>query len=224
MLGLSTCLSAVLCYMYVTKPVIVAPAVDAGVPSNEQSAALSPSDAESTSIRQSSSKGAASSLIPSDSALPGMKPAAGVPPPKGARPGTPQAIDPRQLLVSGAGTGWEATNSRVQHILSADIGNGERTKIVLNVPVLYQTRTMRWTPTDVKKAREILTRLMVYENSLSKIKQEGKALLIDWNQLLGKTVPAPALRADSPSLPNNHSRQSGSHNLPDSGSTIKIEP
>lgn len=223
MLGLSTCLSAVLCYMYVTKPVMVAPATELGSATHEQGVAHSSLGSGTPSGPKNSTKGTASSLIPSDSALPGMKPAAGVTPPKGARPGSPKAIDPRKLMASGDGSGWETTNSRVQHILSADIGNGERTKIVLNVPVLYQTRTMRWTPADVKKAREILTRLMVYENSLSKIKLEGKALLIDWNQLLGKTVPAPALRADSPSLPNNHSRQSGTQNFPNSGSTIKVE-
>lgn len=157
-------------------------------------------------------------LIPSENALPGVLSAD-----RALATQSPKAIDPSQLAGSGDGSGWETTNSRVQHILSADTGNGELTKIVLNVPVLYQTRTMRWTPADIKKARGVLTRLMVYEGNLAKIKQEGKALLMDWNQILEKTVPAQALRADSPSLPYNHGEQLRNGGLPDSGSTIKVE-
>lgn len=168
----------------------------------------------------SANEGTPSQLIPSDDGLPGMSPSQGRNA-HGNVQSSPQA-DPR-LLAAGDGSGWENTNARVQHILSADTGDGELSKIVLNVPVLYETRTMRWTLTDVEKARDILTRLMVYENNLSKLKQEGKVLLADWNRLLEKTVPASSLRADSPSLPYNHSNRSAGDNIQDSGSSIKIE-
>lgn len=162
-------------------------------------------------------------LIPSDNALPGVPAAEGSSTSESSGTKSPRAIDPRQLAGASDGSGWETTNARVQHILSADAGDGDLTKIVLNVPVLYQTRTMRWTPADVEKARGVLTRLMVYEGNLAKIKKEGEALLMDWNQILEKTVPARALRADSPSLPYNQADQLKKGRLPDSGNTIKIE-
>ena len=219
MLGVSVCLSGVLCWMYVTKPVLVILGETPAAPREEAGTAEGVSSSEHA---QASGKHTDSQLIPSDDALPGVDVAGGG---DSAKPKKSQPIDPRQIIALGDGSGWETTNARVQHILSADAGNGDVTKIVLNVPVLYQTRTMRWTPTDVKKAREVLTRMMVYESNLSKVKQEGKLLLFDWNRLLEKTVPASALRADSPSLPYNHSQRSGSGNSPfsDSGSTIKIE-
>lgn len=220
LLGISTCLSGVFCWMYVTKPVQIVSS-ETSTPVQEIVGKGSENSA-STGVKSVSSDRGRSDLLPSDDSLPGMTPAGGASSKPSSRRATPKAVDPREIIAAGDGSGWETTNARVQHILSADAGNGEVTKIVLNVPVLYQTRTMRWTPTDVQKARDVLTRLMVYENNLSKLKQEGQALLVDWNQLLEKTVPAPSLRADSPSLPYNHSRQSGG-NLPGSGSTIKIE-
>jgi len=229
LLGLSVCLSAVLCYLYITKPVIISQSPRSEVSQNDAGAEVGSED--STGKRsggKTSSQSTKAALLPSDSGLPGTNLSSGSGDAtdqskrSGAR-GAPKSIDPRLLATAGDGTGWETTNSRVQHILSADNGSGELTKIVMNVPVLYQTRTMRWTPTDIQRARDVLTRLMVYENNLSKLKQEGRALLSDWNRLLEKTVPTSALRADSPSLPYNHSRQSGAGNLPDSGSTIKVE-
>ena len=226
LLGISTCLSAVFCWMYVTKPVIENPSPSVPV-AQPQSDLTSPSETDlgsgALSEGGTSPKQLGSQLIPSGDSLPGVKSASGAQSAKAAQSGSRKSIDPRKLVALGDGTGWETTNSRVQHILSADNGSGEFTKIVLNVPVLYQTRTMRWTPTDVEKARDVLTRLMVYENNLSKLKQEGTSLLIDWNRLLEKTVPASALRADSPSLPYNHSRQSSGSKPPVSGSTIKVE-
>jgi len=74
----------------------------------------------------------------------------------------------------------------------------------------------------VANARQILTRLMVYEGNLSKVKQEGKALLVDWNRLLEKTVPSSALRADSPSIPYNRSQGANGQNLP-GDEAIKVE-
>jgi hypothetical protein len=225
LLAISLCLSAVLCWLYVTKPVIVTASSDESAKEQKNE----PADHQkgkggASSSGVSSSKKGKSQLIPSDGALPGVKPASGASSLAKSSHRQPAApIDPLMLSGSENGTGWETTNARVQHILRADAGNGERSNIVLNVPVLYQTRTMRWTPGDVEKAREILTRLMVYESNLSKLKLEGQALLGDWNALLEKTVPSSALRADSPSLPYNRGVGRDGLELPESGNTIKVE-
>jgi len=64
---------------------------------------------------------------------------------------------------------------------------------------------------------------LVYEKNLADIRREGDMLLSDWNRLLAKTVPAKVLRADSPSLPYNHTPMEGVGRLPESKNTIKIE-
>jgi hypothetical protein len=228
LLGASTCLSAMLCWMYVTKPVIAVS--NTGAPEEtlvpvERTDDLAVAGADDAGVTP-----ATGDLVPSDTVLPGAKPdvaeASGVV----SVPGTPEAVDPQQLAAARAGggastmaLGWEATNLKVQHILSANAGDGALEKIVINVPVLYQTRTMRWTPADVVKARNVLTRLMVYERNLSNLRQEGQVLLRDWNKLMEETVPAPALRADSPSLPYNHGLGGQRGGLPGSSSAIKVE-
>ncbi|MBT8044229.1 MAG: hypothetical protein KJO79_04700, partial [Verrucomicrobiae bacterium] len=184
-------------------------------------------------------------LLPSDTSLPGGEPptvvadggsgaadnqdlavSKGPTKPTGPVQINPSMLSKRPVGENGSelGLGWESTNLKVQHILSADPGNGELEKIVLNVPVLYETRTMRWTTEDIAQARNIMSRLMVYERNLNTLRKEGQAIFKDWNALLENTVPAPALRADSPSLPYNHGQGGQSGILPGSSSVIKVTP
>ncbi len=226
LLGASTCLSAMLCWMYVTKPVIAT--VSAGSGADTLALVELAEDAAASSEVADGIEPRAGELVPSDTALPGTQAPASQQAGEGAV--SPEAISPQRLAAEGAGgdaaamsLGWEATNLRVQHILSADAGNGALEKIVINVPVLYETRTMRWTSADIVKARDVLSRLMLYERNLSNLRQEGQVLLKDWNELLEETVPAPSLRADSPSLPYNHGQGDQRGSLPRSSSAIKVE-
>lgn len=236
LLGVSTCLSALLCWMYVTKPVIVQEV-------SADSPAVAPPLEQVADVKTAKKKDVAASqvveptsaeLVPSDNQLPragsGGKHVVSVNPKSVAGQGAPVPIDPRLLnsglrgaAEPGVGLGWEKTNLKVQHILTADAGSGEHEKIVINVPVLYETRSMRWTPDHVEKAREVLARLMLYERNLSNLRKEGSAILADWNELLKETVPAGSLRADSPSLPYNHGQGHQAGTLPESSSAIKVE-
>jgi len=218
LLGASTCLSALLCWMYISKPVIVSAGRQAG---GQDQAAVELANgsvpAEAVSVGD---------LVPSNDALPGS-----VPSDSGAAVVVNSAtMDPSQLAavrarghLSDTSLGWETTNLKVQHILMADTGNEGQEKIVLDVPVLYQTRTMRWAPADVAEARAVLARLMVYERNLSNLRHEGQTILKEWNELLEETVPAPALRADSPSLPYNYGQGSQSGRLLGGSAVIKVE-
>lgn len=231
LLGVSTCLSALLCWMYVSKPVIV-----------QESGALPPAPADNQVAEHQSADSpqadavpvsTAADLMPSDSRLPSSadtSTAVAAGKAVTAHGGMPTVIDPRLLTQAqrdaaeqGVGTGWEKTNLKVQHILSADAGTGEHEKIVINVPVLYETRSMRWTPAQVEKARGVLGRLMLYERNLSNLRKEGASILDDWNQIIRDTVPAASLRADSPSLPYNHGQGGQPEALPGSASVIQVE-
>ncbi|BDS08506.1 hypothetical protein NT6N_35460 [Oceaniferula spumae] len=227
LLAASVCLSGVLCWMYVTKPVMAPAAVATDMPSSTEDIAepiTAPADLAKSPASHSGDETAA--LVPSDDVLPGGPVNNGPNKPGTPDSGSPVSIDPQKLAAmtgdaSEAGSGWESTNLKVQHILSADSGNGELEKIILDVPVRYQTRTMRWTPTDVEKARSVLARLMIYERDLHNLRIQGKSILSDWNELLEQTVPAEALRADSPSIPYNQGSEGGG--LPGSSSVIKVD-
>ncbi len=223
LLGASTCLCALLCWMYVTKPVIIQETEDSTV--GYVAPQVASQEPKNVSEKKSTKPPADADLAPSDSQLPSStnKPVASL-------KSTPEKIDPRMLTKAqrdaaerGVAAGWERTNLKVQHILSADAGSGEHEKIVINVPVLYETRSMRWTPEQIEKAREVLGRLMLYERSLSNLRKEGTEILADWNQIIKDTVPAESLRADSPSLPYNHGQGVDPVALPGSATAIQVE-
>ena len=227
LLGVSTCLSALLCWMYVTKPVIVndvvgAPAAEAG----QELVARDAGKSDNAVVPVTTSN--EPSLMPSSDQLPSANPSAKAVAAQNTK--VPEVIDPRMLSQArhearerGVGVGWEKTNLKVQHILSADTGTGENEKIVINVPVLYETRSMRWTPDKIEQAREVLARLMLYERNLNNLRNEGSAILADWNAIIKDTVPASTLRADSPSLPYNHGQENEPMILPGSSSVIQVE-
>jgi len=98
---------------------------------------------------------------------------------------------------------FEETNLRVQHILTAEAPNGHVNRIDIDVPVLYQSRNLRWTTAEVSEARSLMLRLMNYQDKTRQLKTEGQELLAAWSKLMGQSLPSAQLRADSPSLPGN---------------------
>jgi hypothetical protein len=98
---------------------------------------------------------------------------------------------------------FEETNLGIQHVLTAQAPTGDLCRIVLDVPVLYQSRQLRWTERDVEEARDLLVRLSDYQEKSIALRSEGLALLDEWNRLLNRSIPTSELRADSPALPAN---------------------
>ena len=189
LLFFSTAVAALFCLLYINKPVIVpAPAMIAPLPAAQASAAPAatdgaPSDAPSRP-----------DLMPSASALPGETPVDPRP-----LPADPRSAVPAPPSVSA----FEETNLRVQHVLTAEAPGGQLDRIVLDVPVLYQSRNLRWTAEQVAEARGLLIRLMDYQEKSRELRAEGVGLLDAWNRLIEQSLPTTELRADSPSLPAN---------------------
>lgn len=180
----STALAAVFCGLYLTKPVLVADGRAEHATAAVEGAALS-------SGEKSLPTGKPKSLLPKSGSLPGDA-------------HKPQATDPRHIS-SASKTGestYEETNLRVQHVLKAQGADGaDLGKIMLEVPVIYRSRSLRWTPEEVARARKLMTRIVNYQDASRMIREEGQILLTEWNSLIGETIPATVLRADSPSLP-----------------------
>jgi hypothetical protein len=179
----STALAAVFCGLYMTKPVIVAgpqpgPAATANSPAPVFAAAASPHPKGSEP------------LLPRSGALPGDD-------------SKPLPTDPRRLAAAAAGpeSAYEETNLQIQHVLNAQGPGGEDLgKIDLKVPVLYRSRTLRWTPDEITRARDLMVRIGNYQEASRLLREEGSSLLAEWNTLVGNSIPAAVLRADSPSL------------------------
>jgi hypothetical protein len=202
LLFLSTAVAALFCFMYITKPVIMA----------SQNISTSPS------IPQTSMVGAPIgnvSLMPNKDHLPSEKTAPTPLPAAGNQQAPPQSI-----------ARFEQTNLRIQHILTAEAPGGHHAKIDIDVPVLYQSRNLRWTSTEVASARQLLNRLANYQEQTRILRAEGVDLLNSWNRLIEHSIPATDLRADSPTLPTN---QQDAAELPrsailDTSEAIKIQP
>ncbi len=105
--------------------------------------------------------------------------------------------------AEAANPAHEETNLRVQHVLNATTVEGELSRILLDVPVIYTSRQLRWTDEEVAHARSIHARLADYHEQSRNLREFGSGLLAEWNALIERSIPAADLRADSPSLPAN---------------------
>lgn len=209
LLAASTVTAAAFCILYITKPVIVAPGAvsQAGTNSGEKPASTAAAHEKTAS------------LLPDKNRLPGDT--------LGNASNKPVPADPRKSIVPPTHANqFEETNLRIQHILTAEAPGGHVDRIDLDVPVLYQSRSLRWTPEEVAEARSLLGRLMDYQEKSQALRGEGVQLLDAWNRLIGNSIPSHDLRADSPSLPSNQSDTSESPRLAGSLSndSIQIQP
>lgn len=184
LLSTSTAVAALFCLLYITKPVITtAPGP------------LIPTAAAKPAVTLAAAPSTGSALMPGNERLPGESTATGI---------KPTPTDPRRALSGSPSTSaFEETNIRIQHILTAEAPGGHLDRIDIDVPVLYQSRSLRWTADEVAEARSILTRLMDYQDKSRTLRAEGLALLDSWNSLIENSIPTGDLRADSPSLPAN---------------------
>jgi hypothetical protein len=178
----STAVAATFCLAYITKPVILADPTPTDPPTQRREVAANAIPPVA----------APEKLLPDPAALPGDS---------GIRPSPGSSADgqPAASLASD----FEETNIRVQHILDAESLSGDIHRIIVDVPVLYRSRNLRWTQAEAASARELLARLTDHQEKTRSLRDEGRTLLNDWNTLMGGSIPSAALRADSPSLPAN---------------------
>lgn len=173
----STTIATVFCILYITKPVIETTTVvqpQPEIPVSPQAPTL----AEATPRK-------ATETVPAPTATPNTK------------------SNPASSKAAAALPKFEETNLGIQHVLTAQAPAGDLCRIVLDVPVLYQSRQLRWNERDVEDARDLLAKLAIYQEKNIALRAEGLELLDQWNRLLNRSIPASELRADSPALPAN---------------------
>ena len=182
----STAVAALFCLMYITKPVILAAPnsspIEPHVENVPKPIAVTPAPH--------------ADLIPNGNQLPGEMTSnpANIQPPH-------QSL--RQPQLSAPVNAFEETNLRIQHILTAEAPGGNLARIDIEVPVIYQSRNLRWTASEVAEARALLLRLTDYQEKSQMLRAEGIQLLDTWNRLVEHSIPTGELRADSPTLPVN---------------------
>lgn len=197
----STSVAATFCLAYITKPVIITASSNAAASPNIQQVA---SNTTTVSIPEK--------LTPDKTKLPGEQT-------KLPLPTESAEVLPAPL---SAGYDFEETNIRMQHVLDAESPTGDVDRIVVEVPVIYESRGLRWTQENAAAARLLLESLAEHQEKTRNLRDEGKILLQAWNELIDASIPAKALRADSPSLSTNQ-RDIKSPIPADSDSTIKIQ-
>lgn len=173
----STAIAATFCLAYITKPYII-----------EGPSSFTEVEQREVTSNNPAPKKDSGSLLPTGDALPGDN-----------RP-TPSDLG---KAPTASGADFEETNIRVQHVLDAESPSGDISRIIVDVPVLYQSRNLRWSQQEAAEARELLARLSIHQEKTRSLRDEGAQLLAAWNDLMDRSVPTAALRADSPSLPEN---------------------
>ena len=191
----STAIAATFCLAYISKPVILANSGNGSSLSELPSLAKSTRPSEDTKI------------LPGKLALPGDD---AISPTNSGTPASPLASD------------FEETNIRIQHVLDAESPGGEINRIVIDVPVLYQSRNLRWNQQDAAEARNLLAQLDEYQADIRALRERGRGLRDQWSNLMARTIPADALRADSPSLPTNQIDPMSPSEPSDTIETIKL--
>ncbi len=221
LLVISTLIAGVFCLLYITKPVIItAPSVPLPSklpPPDTQAVGSEMKDAVVKPVPNAVERPAQEDLLPAGDQLPGD-------PSPQARPISPAARPNLPAIAASSPT--EETNLRIQHILTAEAPGGHLDRIDLEVPVLYHSRNLRWTPEDITRARQLMIRLMDYQEKSRALRLEGAELLDAWNALVNKSIPTSELRADSPSLPSNQ-QDAADAPLPEgliSEEVIQLEP
>jgi hypothetical protein len=215
----STTLAAAFCYLYISKPVIIPPSPP---PAPAVVAVAPPSAAAPQPIAGNPAAAAAQpdALLPNAGHLPGD-------PPTLAQPGRPTHTSPRRAIPGDTtASAFEETNLRIQHVLTAQTPGGDLSRIVLDVPVIYQTGALAWTQNEVAEARLLLASLADYQEQTRTLRDEGVRLLSAWNRLVERAAPTPVLRADSPALPGN--QQAGDEQPQptglDTSESIQLQP
>ncbi len=172
----STSLAGIFCMLYVTKPVILASQNSNTLPSGSL---IDPKP---------------NNTLPAPTSSPTLK-----------EPGKAVELNASDSSIKEKAVlaVFEQTNLRIQHILTAEAPGGHLAKIDLEVPVLYQSRSLRWTTAEVAEARDLLSRLSDYQERVQALRSESASLLDSWNRLIERSIPSNELRADSPTLPQN---------------------
>ncbi|MEO1856625.1 MAG: hypothetical protein ABGY95_04570 [Rubritalea sp.] len=214
LLTFSTLSAVFFCWLYVTKPTVITHATaEAQEGPSVQSDLADTASKHETMTTSNSFANLANSKLPgevSSSAAPAQISAVN----KNSNIPLPVSDSTKDLV------GFEETNDRVQHVITAQSNNSSE-RIILEVPVIYKTRALRFGPEQAHEASRVLRALKIYQSQIKKLHQDGKNIQLAWDSLLMSAQPVAALRADSPSLP----QKSSSHPsmLPEnSASTIKL--
>ena len=229
LLFLSTALAAVFCFMYITKPEFpLAPPLGANplaTADKPTEVAATPATTQplTTAAKSTATKPAPppASMLPDTEHLPG-DPAAAADAAKPAHDSDPRRAHPEAAPAPI----FEETNLHIQHVLTAATPGGDLSRIVLNVPVLYQSRNLGWSENQVAESRDLLKRLAAYQENSRALREEAITLLAAWNHLVERSIPTAVLRADSPSLPANQEQadRTGQATGLDTTESIQLQP
>lgn len=173
LLFLSTTLTGVFLFLYISKPVIVE-AGASGVEAQEASTVAIPVSlpAAEPVLEELSPWPEADLLISGQ--LPGLPPFQ-----------EEVAVEQSAKLLS--------TTLGVEQIVKLESLNGELEEFTVSLPVLYPENLLSWNEESLVEARELSVAIEDHLASVREVQANGVRLLEDWNHLVSKSVPKAVL-------------------------------
>jgi hypothetical protein len=200
LLATSTAISALFCYLYLTKPVLIPP------PSIQKPVA------ETTAPQAPAIPSAPESIV---EAVPASAPALK------QLPGDPAISTP---TIPARANPFEETNLSIQHVVTAQAPGGITKRLDFKVPVLYRSRNLLWTKEDIALAHDLLGRLNLHQQRTHQLRAEAVDLQTAWNALIERSTPAQGLQADSPTLISNQELPGAAPSERKAQDSILIQP
>lgn len=176
LLLLSTTLTGVFLYLYLSKPVIIEnPTMTVVAPEvivNEPAKAL----VEESPVVEELSPFPEAVMLGSNE-LPGFEVSEPEP--------SVEALPSLQQTILG-----------VEQIVEVESLNGELEKLTVSLPVLYPEDMLSWSEESIAEARLLAKDIELYLSNVQAIQESGIQLLEDWNRIVFKTTPSSVLESN----------------------------
>ncbi|MDQ8190727.1 hypothetical protein [Roseibacillus persicicus] len=174
LLFLSTALTGVFFFLYLTKPVVVesvTPAMGAVVPA--VGAAEPSTEAPPMVAEEELSPFPDEMMIPGEN-LPGLQPLA--------------ANSDREAQPA-----MQSTTLGVEQIVQVESLNGELEEFTVSLPVLYPENMLSWNESSIVEAQRLAEEIELHLEQVRAVQANGVQLLEDWNRLVSGSVPKEVL-------------------------------
>ncbi len=173
LLFLSTTLTGVFLFLYVTKPVIVKEASPVAQMATESPALVEKTSPVATSVPEELSPWPEAEMLIADQ-LPGL---------------TPMNFEP----VVETELSMLPTTLGVEQIVKVESLNGELEEFTVSLPVLYPENMLSWNEDSIMEARVLASDIESHLEKVREVQSNGVRLLENWNHLVSKSIPKEVL-------------------------------
>jgi len=100
-------------------------------------------------------------------------------------------------FFQGGASVAENTVLTVEQVFGIKHGGKEFGKLLVEAPIRFDGKSMRWSEDEIHNARNFLEKLKSYSDDLARLGEESTSLEQEWYQILRESRPVDSLRSDS---------------------------